>query len=105
VIVRRVADRRVDRARQRGLSDPIGAAPAGRIGFAVERAVAGEGELAPGRPRRAFVDDAADARREGGVADTVQHDLGNRSPAGVVLASSFVINGAGEALEGLLARV
>ena len=105
VIMGRLADRRVDAARQaRPAAIAIGALPAVRVGLAVERAVAGEGELAAGRTGRALVNDAADARREGGMADAVEHDLGDRALAVVVLVSGFVIDCAREALERRWAR-
>ena len=77
-----VADRRVDVAGERRLGDlarPV-PQPAGS-GRAIERAVAGEGELAAGGAGRALVDDAADAGREGRVADAVEDDLGDAALA------------------------
>ena len=81
MIVGRPADRRVDLAGKRVLGDLPCAAPAVGVRLARERSVAGEGELAAGRPGRALIDDSADAIREGRVADPVEDDLRDRALA------------------------
>ncbi len=95
MVVRRMAHRLVDRARQRGASDIAGALPGGSGGrIAQHRSVAGEGELATGRPLRALEHDAADRLGEGGVARTVDDDLRDRALAHRVIAR-LVIYGCG----------
>ena len=87
-----VADFADDRAAQRGGGDAAGAVPAGLVGAAIERAVAGKGELAAGRPGRALIDDAADARREGRVAHAVEYDLCDPALARIAFVAGFVID-------------
>ncbi len=100
----RPADRRIDRAGERIFGDLPGAAPAVGVRLAGERSVAGEGELAAGGARRAFINDAADGAREGWVADPVEHDLSYRALAVGVLVAGLVIDGAREAVQRLRPR-
>src|SRR6476620_10670430 len=54
-------NRRIDETGQRFLGDADCPLPAFCIRRTVQRSVAGESELAPGRPRRALVNNSADA--------------------------------------------
>src|SRR5947209_8266956 len=99
----RPADRRIDRSGERLLGDRGGAAPAGKVGLAVQRAVAGEGELAAGEARRALIDDVAHAGGEGRVTHAVENHLGDRALAVVALIAGLVIGRAREALDRLRA--
>ena len=83
------------------MRDAVGAAPAVGAGLAIERAVAGEGELAACRPGRTLEYDAADRAGESYVPNAVEHDLCDGALAVVVLASRLIIDCVGKALERL----
>ena len=97
------ADRRINGPAKRGLRHRRRAAPSIGIGLAVERSIAGEGELTPRRARRALINHAADAGRKRWMPNPVEHDLGNCALAVHILVAGLVINGAREAVEGLCA--
>src|SRR6185503_20329752 len=86
---------------ERVLGNLVCTPPAVGIGLASQRPVAGEGELATGCSRRALIDDAADAVRESGMADAVEHHLRDCALAVFVLVAGFVIDRAGKAFERL----
>ena len=101
MIVGRPANRRVDRAGERVFGDLPGAAPTVGVRLTSERSVAGEGELAARGAGRAFINDAADAVREGRVADPVEHHLGDRPLTVRVLVAGLVIDRARKAVQRL----
>src|SRR3546814_5129335 len=74
-----------------------------RDGRANVRAFEGVGELSAGGALGALIDDAADAVREGRMADAVQRDLGDGALAVERLGRGLVINGVGQAFERALA--
>src|SRR5688572_20135539 len=94
-----VAGRSVDAARQSGAGDLPGPGPGGRIAPGAERAVAGEAELAAGAALRPLIDDPADALGESGMADAVEHHLGDGALAFEGFRARLVIDGGGEALQ------
>src|SRR5205085_6733421 len=91
VIVRCPADRPVDLTLERSFGDLDRTAPPVNVRLSVQRSVTGEGELASGGARRPFVDDPADACREGWMADPVQDNLGDRAFTILVLIAGFII--------------
>ena len=99
VVMRRIAHRLIDRAVQRLFGDIAGAAPGGVARLpAIERSIASEGELTPGRSIRALEHHAAHGFRKGGMAQTIEDDLRNRLLADGVVAR-FVDLGRGEAID------
>ena len=97
--MRRPAHRSVDVAVERGGGDRLGPVPIAGHRPAPERAVAGEAELASGIAPGALEHHAADRRRVSGVADSVEHDLGDRTLAVERLARGFVIDRGRQAIE------
>ncbi len=97
VVVRRMADRRIDRAAQRLVGDALGRLPAWPARRSRKAAVAGEGELAPGAPLRPLIDHPAHTARPGGMRHAVEHDLRDRALARLALACRLVPDRLGEA--------
>ena len=102
MIVRRLSDLREHGSRQCPPRVPPHGGPAEMHRPSLERAVAGEGELASRQAIVALVDDAADRPREAGRPDPVQHHLHHRALAASIVAG-LVERSGGEAVGRLLA--
>ncbi len=76
--MRRQPDRRIDLPRKRSPRDRQCARPRTGRGLAVERPIAGEGELAAGAPLLPLKHHAAHRLGEGGMAHAIKHDLRHR---------------------------
>ncbi len=93
-------DGRVDGAGQRLGGERAGTGPADPFRPALQRAVAGEGELAAAAgAQRPLIDDATHAVRPGGVAGPVQHHLRNGTLTVLAFGARLVIDRLREAIE------
>lgn len=102
VVVRGVADRRVDRSVQSGGGDFARGLPGSGVGGAVEGAVARKRELAAGAFLRPLIDDAADRIGKGVAAHAVEDHLRDGAFAVGGFVAGFVVDRLRQALFGAL---
>ena len=99
VIMRRQSDRRKDIAGERLARDPQRLVPPLSRRQARHRPVAGEAELAAGRPLGSLIDHAANRVRKRRVHHAVQHDLRHRPLAVIGFGRRLIIDRACQALQ------